>query len=146
MVSDIPVSCGISHPGACTQMGDCLLLRVSLSSALPGPSSCSQGCRAIQRLLFPTASEHRPLGISLPFSVGVAAHSPLGTVTKGNTSHNVFLLVLELVWGLRSERVPGDHSGSISRTKLRTISCDLEVHPNLQAATTILRLDLSYVG
>ena len=85
-VSDIPVSCGISHPGACTQMEDCLLLRVSLSSALPGPSSCSQGCRAIPRLLCPTASEHRPLGISLPFSVGLAAHSPLGTVTKGNTS------------------------------------------------------------
>jgi len=35
LASDVPVSSGISHPGACTQMEDCLRLRVSLSPDLP---------------------------------------------------------------------------------------------------------------
>lgn len=31
LASDVPVSSGISHPGACIQMQDCFQLRVSLT-------------------------------------------------------------------------------------------------------------------
>ena len=53
---------------------------------LPGPPSCSQGHRPVPWLLFPTASEHRHLGMSLSFSGVIAAHLPVETVSGGEIS------------------------------------------------------------